>query len=107
MKSNSDCNNNNNQRNLWEVVLSAFYESNPKDKRNSFVTRPTCDFCDVKDAVWENSVIQEYRCGDCVPRGCSCRLVKTAKGRKFDVEEYKYKLDETGAELPCEDWHKF
>ena len=88
-------------------VISSYYECNPKEKKHTFEKRPKCVYCEENDAIWENSVIKEYCCNECVPRGCSCRLFKIKKRKSFSIDNYYYAKDEFGEELPCEDWHIF
>jgi len=95
------------RNNIWEKVISSFYAANPKECRKIFKVRPICSICRVSKAIWENSIIEEYCCNECVPRGCSCRLRKIRKNKFFLIENYTYMLDNDGEELPCEDWHKF
>lgn len=92
---------------VWENVISSYYKSNPKEYRKTFKIRPACGICETNKAIWENSIIDEYRCHECVPRGCSCRLRKIKKNVLFSIENYTYMLGDDGEELPCEDWHKF
>ena len=95
------------QKEIWENVISSLYKSNPKECRKTFKIRPFCGLCEVNKAVWENSIIEEYRCNECVPRGCSCRLRKIRKNNFFLIDNYTYTIGDDGEELPCEDWHKF
>lgn len=95
------------QKQIWENVISSFYDSNPKECRKTFKIRPICGICGVSKAIWENSIIEEYCCNQCVPRGCSCRLRKMKRNKFFSIENYTYILGDDGEELPCEDWHKF
>lgn len=95
------------QKQVWENVISSFYKSNPKECRKTFKIRPICGICEVSKAIWENSIIEEYCCNECVPRGCSCRLRKMRKNKFFSIDNYTYTLGDDGEELPCEDWHKF
>lgn len=95
------------QKKIWENVVSSFYDSNPKESRKVFGIRPKCMLCGVKQAIWENSILEDYCCDECVPRGCSCRLRKIKKNTNFLIENYIYSIGEDGLELPCEDWHKF
>ena len=90
-----------------EDIVDSYFDCNPKDKRNVFQKRPKCFYCEVKDAVWENSILNEYCCNECVPRGCSCRLFKIKKSKLFSVSNYAYMRNEFYEELPCEDWHIF
>jgi hypothetical protein len=95
------------QKKIWETIISSFYESNPKESRPVYKIRPKCMICGVNLAIWENSILKDYCCDECVPRGCSCRLRKIKKNKSFFVDNYTYTLGEDGQELPCEDWHKF
>lgn len=65
-----------------------------------------CGYCGVVDAKWKNIVILEYSCDECVPRGCSCNIYKKTNRSSFSVEDYEYKKDRKGRDLPCEDWIK-
>jgi hypothetical protein len=90
-----------------DEIISSYYECNPKDNKSTFEKRPKCFYCEINDAIWENSMLKEYCCNDCVPRGCSCRLFQVKKRKKFLIDNYSYQRDEFGNELPCEDWHIF
>jgi hypothetical protein len=92
---------------ILDKVVSSYYECNPKDNRFTFDKRPKCIYCGTSDAQWENSILKEYCCNDCVPRGCSCRLYKIKNQKNFSIENFSYEKDEFGDELPCEDWHFF
>jgi hypothetical protein len=65
-----------------------------------------CQTCGVKDAKWRHSYLFHYACDDCVPRGCSCRILKNSKRAAFLIQ-YEYKKDKRGKEYPCEDWDRF
>lgn len=90
-----------------DQIISSYYESNPNKIKNTFQKRPVCFYCQSKPAIWENIMLKEYCCDDCVPRGCSCTLFKIKKNKKFSIENYYYMKDKFGQELPCEDWHIF
>jgi hypothetical protein len=107
MKDCSDDNSIKQSKKFLDDVISSYYECNPNKKRTVFEKRPKCFYCDIKDAVWENSILEEYCCNDCVPRGCSCRLFKIKKNKRFSIENYYYSKNSFGEELPCEDWHIF
>lgn len=64
-----------------------------------------CQTCGVRDAKWKHNYLFNYACEDCVPRGCSCRILKNTKRAAFLVQ-YEYKKDKNGREFPCEDWDK-
>jgi len=64
-----------------------------------------CGYCSVNDATWKNTLVNDYTCDECVPRGCSCRLYKKTKRAAF-LAQYDYEKDKDGKELPCEDWEK-
>lgn len=85
----------------WKKVISSFFVDSNEKKR------PKCEYCIVQDACWENIVVKSYCCDECVPRGCSCRLYIPEKRRHFSVENYIYKTDSNGNDLPCEDWVNF
>lgn len=65
-----------------------------------------CEMCGVKNAKWKHNYLDNYVCDDCVPRGCSCKIVRNRKRTDF-LSQYEYKTDKRGRELPCEDWDKF
>ena len=65
-----------------------------------------CSYCGCLDIKWKNSVVFDYACDDCVPRGCSCNLYKKTNRLDFNIEDYCYELDENEKEIPCEDWYK-
>lgn len=69
----------------------------PKDK---------CGYCVVKVAKWKHEIVDDYACDDCVPRGCSCHIYEKRKRKSFSVDNYEYKKDKCGRELPCEEWIK-
>jgi len=85
----------------WKKILDVF-----DNKIVEFKT-PTqkCSYCSVKNATWNNTIINDVTCDECVPRGCSCRLYKTGKRAAF-LAQYDYEKDKNGKELPCEDWEK-
>lgn len=85
---------------LWDNIVDVF----SSDKITIF--RNKCGYCGVVNAKWKNTVVLDYACDDCVPRGCSCNLYKKNKKRSFVIEDYVYKTDNMGRELPCEDWEK-
>jgi hypothetical protein len=92
---------------LWDGIINAFYSSE-KENIIPFKLEPEkCAYCLVQLAKWKNTMITEYACEDCVPRGCSCRLYKKNKRNSFSVQNYDYVKDEKGRELPCEEWEKF
>jgi hypothetical protein len=91
---------------LWDNIVDVFSSEKIipfKPKKDK------CGYCGVVNAKWKNTVVLDYACDDCVPRGCSCNLYKKNKKRSFVIEEfgdYEYKTDKEGRELPCEDWER-
>ena len=65
-----------------------------------------CSYCGSFKIKWKNSVVFDYACDECVPRGCSCNLYKQTDKLDFDLDDYSYNLDENGEEIPCEDWYR-
>lgn len=65
-----------------------------------------CKTCLYSNAKWFNTILNDYACNECVPRGCSCKLKKIFNLSGLNVEDYEYILDKNGKELPCEDWVK-
>lgn len=89
---------------LWNGIVNVF-SSSEKEKIIPFKLEPIkCDYCLVQIAKWKNTIITEYACDDCIPRGCSCRLYEKKKRNGFSIENYKYLTDKKGRELPCEEW---
>jgi hypothetical protein len=72
---------------------------------NFVLLKTKCEICGVRDAKWKHSYLFNYACNDCVPRGCSCRLLKKTKRAAFLIQ-YEYRKDRNGKEYPCEDWNK-
>lgn len=65
-----------------------------------------CVYCSVKNAAWKNHISNVYACDMCVPRGCSCRLFQKVKRAAFLIQNYEYRKDNKGRDLPCEDWDR-
>ena len=65
-----------------------------------------CSYCGSTEIIWKNSVVFDYACDECVPRGCSCNLYKKTDRLDFSLDDYSYELDENGNEIPCEDWYR-
>lgn len=91
---------------FWRTIRKAF-SSEEKEKIVLFdLPKINCDFCGVSEAKWQNIIMKEHACNNCVPRGCSCKL-KVKEGRTgLKVQDYEYCTDKKGNELPCEDWIK-
>jgi hypothetical protein len=88
---------------LWDNIVDVFSSEKIipfKPKKDK------CGYCGVVNAKWKNMVVLDYACDDCVPRGCSCNLYKKNKRKTFVIEDYAYKTDKDGRELPCEDWER-
>ena len=89
---------------LWRNLSKAF-SSEQKSKITLIELQlDKCVYCDSTEVKWKNTVMFDYACEECVPRGCSCTLYKATKRRNFVLDDYKYTLDKDGKELPCEDW---
>ena len=65
-----------------------------------------CSYCGSNEVIWKNSVVFDYACDECVPRGCSCNLYKKTDRLDFNLDDYSYLLDDDGREFPCEDWYR-
>lgn len=63
-----------------------------------------CKICSCSNAKWFNTLLKDYACDECVPRGCSCKLKKKPNRSGLNIQDYEYLLDKHGRELPCEDW---
>lgn len=92
---------------FWNNVFKVF-TSEQKAKITPIVLEyEKCSFCLTRKANWQHSILKNYACIDCVPRGCSCTL-KRIKGRSgLEIEDYEYLLDKNGNEIPCKDWKRF
>jgi hypothetical protein len=89
---------------LWDNIKDIFY---PKNVLAFILPKPKCGYCGVQNAKWKNELVNDFACDECVPRGCSCHLYEKPNKRKsFSIEDYEYKTDKNGRELPCEDWTK-
>jgi hypothetical protein len=96
-----------NLKGFWKTIKDIL-SPEQKEKIILFeIPKVKCNFCDVTEAKWQNIILKDYACDDCVPRGCSCKL-KVKEGRKgFSIRDYEYCTDKKGNELPCEDWVRF
>jgi hypothetical protein len=91
--------------NFWGKIVDDL-SPEEKDKLVKFsLPLEKCENC-ATNAKWFNSLLKEYSCDECVPRGCSCKLKKIPDRSGLNVEDYEYILDKHGRELPCEDWKK-
>jgi len=86
---------------LWDWVSSYLFTKNITFKK------VVCSYCDVKNAKWVNTVVEDYACDECIPRGCSC-VMYAVDGNESNlaISNWDYKKDKKGDELPCEDWIK-
>jgi hypothetical protein len=92
--------------NFWDKIVDDL-SLEEKQKLIKFCLPPEkCKICLSSNAKWYNSLLKEYACDECIPRGCSCRLKKIPNSSGLYVEDYEYVLDKHGKELPCEDWGK-
>jgi hypothetical protein len=87
---------------LWDDILGSFNNKIIKFKKPII----KCSFCEVKKATWKHSIVSDYVCDSCVPRGCSCTLYKKVKRATFLIADYDYQKDNQGNDLPCEEWEK-
>jgi len=93
--------------NFWNKIVDNL-SVEEKEKTVKFnLPLEKCRICTVSNAKWFNTVLKEYACDTCVPRGCSCRLKRISNRTKLVIQDYEYMLDKNGRELPCEDWVKF
>jgi hypothetical protein len=92
--------------NFWNKIVDT-PRVEGKQKLIKFSLPPEkCKVCKVANAKWFNSLLKEYSCDECIPRGCSCRLKRKHNFFGLQIEDYEYILDKQGKELPCEDWKK-
>lgn len=89
---------------FWKTVSDVFYPEKDSKIVKFKPASDKCSYCEVQKATFKNTVVHEYACDSCVPRGCSCRLYKKTKRTGFSIENYDYVKDKEGKELPCEDW---
>lgn len=90
---------------LWKNIVEVF-SSKPQNVIEFKIPDPKCSYCGVIDAKWKHDIVSDYACDDCVPRGCSCNLYEKTKRKTFSIENYEYKKDKKGREIPCEEWIK-
>jgi hypothetical protein len=86
-----------------------------QSRKNSFKTgylfdiffSRLCSYCKVQKPNWFNTLMFDYACDDCVPRGCSCRIYpKNGDENDCNTNNWDYMRDENGKYLPCEDWER-
>jgi|688.fasta_scaffold1554227_1 hypothetical protein len=86
---------------IWEWVSSYLFAKNVSFKKIA------CSYCSLKNAVWINTIVEDYACDECIPRGCSCVMYpKDGNENNLSISNWDYKKDDEGNELPCEDWRK-
>lgn len=87
------------------VFLKRIYNSIINLFTSNKTPKVKCSYCVVCDARWVNTLVTDYACDECIPRGCSCRIYCTTEdGYDYNVDNWEYEKDSNGNELPCEDW---
>lgn len=86
---------------IWDWVSSYIFTKGVSFKKIK------CSYCGIKPSTWINTVVEDYACDDCIPRGCSCTMYAVdGDNANYSISNWDYKKDKQGNELPCEDWRK-
>jgi len=92
--------------NFWDKIVDDLSTLETKKLVKFSLPPEKCKTCSCSNAKWFNTLLKEYACDGCVPRGCSCKLKKIYNRSGLNVQDYEYLSDKQGKELPCEDWIK-